>query len=92
MTAEKKLKSSVWIKRAAMLVILIAAVGAAAPFFGSQIKTSDTSRLLTHRVTKGGLAVVVTEQGTLESSSNLEIKCKVKGGSTVLWVIETGTL
>ncbi len=28
----------------------------------------------------------------LESSNNEEIKCYVKGGSTVLWVIETGTI
>ena len=35
--------------------------------------------------------VTVTENGMLESSNNEEIKCFVKGGSTVLWVIETGT-
>ena len=47
----------------------------------------------THRVSRGSLSVTVTEQGTLESSSNIEIKCRVKGvASTVLWVIETGTL
>lgn len=49
------------------------------------------TQLLTHTVTRGDLVVSVVEQGTLESSSNREIKCKVKGGSTVLWVIETGT-
>ncbi len=36
--------------------------------------------------------VTVTENGAVESSNNKEIKCFVKGGSTVLWVIETGTL
>jgi len=46
---------------------------------------------LTHPISRGDLVVSVTEQGTLESSSNREIKCKIKGGSTVLWVIETGT-
>jgi multidrug efflux pump subunit AcrA (membrane-fusion protein) len=34
--------------------------------------------------------VSVTEQGTLESSNNTEIKCKVRGWSTVTWVIEGG--
>ncbi|MEM9643521.1 MAG: efflux RND transporter periplasmic adaptor subunit, partial [Planctomycetota bacterium] len=38
------------------------------------------------------LRVTVTENGMLESSNNKEIKCLVKGGSTVLWVIETGTI
>ena len=40
---------------------------------------------------EGNLSVTVTENGMLESSNNEEIKCMVKGGSTVLWVIETGT-
>lgn len=47
--------------------------------------------LLTHTIARGDLVVSVTEQGTLESSNNREIKCKVKGESTVVWVIETGT-
>lgn len=47
--------------------------------------------MLTHTIQRGDLVVSVVEQGTLESSSNREIKCKVKGGSTVLWVVEAGT-
>ena len=46
---------------------------------------------MTHVVQRGNLSVTVTENGMLESSNNEEIKCMVKGGSTVLWVIETGT-
>jgi len=42
-------------------------------------------------VSKGDLVVSVTEKGKLESSQNVEIKCRVKGGSTVLWVVESGT-
>jgi multidrug resistance efflux pump len=38
------------------------------------------------------LFVTVTEQGTLESSNNTEIKCKVRGFSTVTWVIPGGTV
>jgi multidrug efflux pump subunit AcrA (membrane-fusion protein) len=44
-----------------------------------------------HTITRGDLIVTVTEQGTLESSENTEIKCKVRGQSTVIWVIEGGT-
>jgi multidrug efflux pump subunit AcrA (membrane-fusion protein) len=35
--------------------------------------------------------VSVTEQGNVVSSENTEIKCKVRGQSTVVWVIEGGT-
>ena len=47
--------------------------------------------MLTHTITRDDLLVTVTEQGTLESSDNTEIKCKVRGESTVNWVIEGGT-
>ena len=40
---------------------------------------------------RGDLAVTVVEQGVLESSENTEIKCKVRGDNTVVWVIENGT-
>jgi len=47
---------------------------------------------MTYRVSRGDLNVTVTENGMLESSNYEEIKCMVKGGSTVLWVIETGPI
>ncbi len=50
--------------------------------------TDPASELPTHKVTRGELLVTVTEQGTLESSNNLEIKCKVRGGNTIIWVID----
>ena len=48
--------------------------------------------LLTHEIRRGRLVVSVTEQGTLESSNNTEIKCKVRGFSTVTYVVPTGTV
>jgi multidrug efflux pump subunit AcrA (membrane-fusion protein) len=47
---------------------------------------------LTHTITRGDLLVTVTERGTIESSDNTEIKCKVRGQNTVIWVIESGSL
>ncbi|MEC9091788.1 MAG: efflux RND transporter periplasmic adaptor subunit, partial [Planctomycetota bacterium] len=44
-----------------------------------------------YTVGRGDLRVSVTEQGTLESSDNTEIKCKVRGKNTITWVIEGGT-
>jgi HlyD family secretion protein len=56
------------------------------------VSPGDTGSALTHTVTRGDLVVTVTEQGTLESSNNTEIKCKVRGYSLVSWVIEGGTV
>ena len=46
---------------------------------------------LTHTVRRGDLEVTVREAGILESGENTEIKCKVRGQNTVIWVVEGGT-
>ena len=56
------------------------------------LSTQETGPKLTHTITRGDLLVTVTEQGTLESSNNTEIKCKVRGFSTVTWVIPGGSV
>ncbi len=84
-------RSSQWLKRGAIIIALLAVVAGTAPLLSSALAPQDAVEILTHRVSRGDLDVTVTEDGTLESSSNIEIKCKVKGGSTVIWVIETGT-
>lgn len=81
-----------WIKRTVLGLGIVAVFAAFAPFLSSSLATRDETEALTHTVSRGDLSVVVTENGTLESSNNKEIKCFVKGGSTVLWVIETGTI
>lgn len=53
---------------------------------------TEHGELLTHEIRRGRLVVSVTEQGTLESSNNTEIKCKVRGFSTVTYVVPTGTV
>jgi multidrug efflux pump subunit AcrA (membrane-fusion protein) len=63
---------------------------------GTLIPDTGSSRefgpRLTHAITRGDLLVTVTEQGTLESSNNTEIKCQVRGeNNTIIWVIESGT-
>ena len=81
-----------FVKRFGVIVFFLAAVtgaGALAPRF---MKSSKVVKHLTHTATVGTLSVTVTENGSVESSNNKEIKCLVQGGSTVLWVIETGTL
>lgn len=45
----------------------------------------------TQTITRGDLVVSVTEQGTLESASNTEIKCRVRGSNTITFVIDSGS-
>ena len=51
----------------------------------------DEKAPLTFRLQTGDLRVSVLEQGTLESSNNTEIKCQIRGYSTVTYVIPSGT-
>ena len=78
--------------RVAVVLGVVAVMGAAmgAVFWP---KSSDRTReYLTHTIKRGKLTVSVTEQGTLESSNNTEIKCKVRGFSMVTFVVPTGTV
>jgi HlyD family secretion protein len=54
-------------------------------------KPQETEVGLTYTVTRGELLVTVTEQGALGSSNNTEIKCEVRGSSTVTSVVEGGS-
>jgi multidrug resistance efflux pump len=47
---------------------------------------------LTYEVVRSPLQVLVTEDGNVESASNIEVKCRVAGGSTILWIVEDGKL
>lgn len=69
----------------------MAVVAIAATFIPGAMSPRESGPTLTHTITRTDLVVSVTEQGTLESSNNTEIKCKVRGWSTVTWVIEGGT-
>lgn len=72
-------------------LVVIGIVAAGGALLTRTVTPGHGAAMLTHTVRRGDLVVSVVEQGTLESSSNREIKCKVKGGSTVIWVVETGT-
>ena len=71
----------------AVLTGVIAAIGAVV----SRVMPEPKNAIrLTHQVRRGDLVVTVTEQGTLESSNNVEVRSKVWGWKTVNWVIESG--
>ena len=52
---------------------------------------AEAPKGMTHRVTRGELVVTVVEEGIVESAENIEIKSKVRGRNTVLWIIESGS-
>jgi len=90
----KRRSARKWVWRASIALALVAIVGVSVNLMSSETATSGTSStapILTHTVKRGDLDVTVIEQGVLESSENTEIKCKVRGDNTVVWVIENGT-
>ncbi|TWU40476.1 efflux RND transporter periplasmic adaptor subunit [Novipirellula artificiosorum] len=79
------------LKPLSMIAGLLLIVAATAFFLNRETPQTAADASLTHRITRGDMRVSVTEQGTLESSNNTEIRCKVLGWSTVNWVIDSGT-
>ena len=70
---------------------LLFLVGVAAAAIISESGSTDALKPATHVIQRGELLVTVTEQGTLESSKNTEIKCRVRGDNSIIYVIESGT-
>lgn len=78
-------------KHTLTIVVLLALVGAAAKaMMSNPNETRDLGPVTTHRISRGDLSVTITEQGTLESSNNLEIKNRVRGENTIIQVVESG--
>lgn len=86
--------SGSWIRGMVIFVVVIGVLGGLAygarEYIGS-LQTKNTSSLMTHKVAPGELLVTVTEDGNMESASNVEIKCQVAGGSSILWIVPDGT-
>ncbi len=80
-----------WWKRGLLLVVMATVVTSAAMFIPDASSSRDTGPKLTYTIKRGDILVTVREQGTLESSNNTEIKCNIRGYSTVIWMIEGGT-
>ena len=80
-----------WLKLSVIGLVVLTILGVVFTYFRSGSSAQPLSSKLTHKVARADLQVTVTEEGSLESSSNKEIKCRVRGGSTVLWIIKPGT-
>ena len=78
------------------LLFIPAAILAAAGIAWVSVVPNDSIYSLldsapTHTISRGELIVSVTEQGTLESANNTEVKCRVRGSNTITFVIDSGT-
>jgi HlyD family secretion protein len=80
-----------WPVRSLIVIAIIAVLLSATLLIPDADSSPELGPAMTHTIGRGDLLVTVTEQGTLESSNNTEIKCKVRGDNTIIWVIESGT-
>ena len=71
-------------------LLFVAAISV--PYILLSEKEAVDTDLPTHRIDRRDIVISVTEQGTLESANNTEIKCRVRGDNTITFVIESGTL
>jgi HlyD family secretion protein len=73
---------------------VIAAIGGVTPtaltLLGRGGASQPAASSMTYTVKRGDLLVTVTEDGSLESAENVDIKCEVAGGTTIVWIIEDG--
>ncbi|MCA9264435.1 MAG: HlyD family efflux transporter periplasmic adaptor subunit [Planctomycetales bacterium] len=52
---------------------------------------SEDSVVSTYVVEPTELLITVTEDGNVESALNIDVKCQVAGGSSILWIVPDGT-
>lgn len=81
-----------WWLRGLIAVVVVAGIATAGTFISGATSRDESGPKLTHTIARRDLKVAVTEKGTLESSNNIEVRCKVKGAnSTIVSIIENGT-
>ncbi|KAA5538774.1 HlyD family efflux transporter periplasmic adaptor subunit [Roseiconus nitratireducens] len=79
---------------ACLLVVgVLGAIGYA--YFLDKREGVDTSNLIVQPISRGSFDHIVLEQGEIDSSSNIEVECKVQSrgtsGVSILWVVDEGT-
>ena len=78
-----------------LVLVLIAGGSALVWYYYRQGEDDGSERVLMATVTRGPFDQIVLEQGVVESSSNVDIKCEVKSGGSntieIIWVIDEGT-
>jgi HlyD family secretion protein len=74
------------------VVAVVLVLGVAAAVKSDFLTPATTEgKALTEVIHKSDLIVSIAEDGNVESAHNVDIKCEVKGGSAILWLIKDGT-
>jgi len=77
-----------------LLIVATGVYGIAWPWFRRD-RVENASGIVLRPVFRGPYERVVLEQGLVESSTSVEIRCEVKsqtaGGTEILWVVDEGT-
>lgn len=77
-----------------LLLLMLAAILAiglfAVPKLTASMSKPEAANYLTHEVQNDDLLITVTEEGNVESAQNVEVKCQVAGGSSILWIVDDG--
>jgi HlyD family secretion protein len=55
-------------------------------------RLNELAGATTQRVTRGPLIITVTEDGSLESSANVDVSCELAGGGTIIWIVRDGSM
>ncbi|MFP6588846.1 MAG: hypothetical protein VB814_14435, partial [Pirellulaceae bacterium] len=76
-----------------LLVVVCAAVGGTAYTQGyfTPAEEDPFAHALTYKVIRSDMVINVSELGSLESSNNTKIVCRVRGQNTITSVVESGT-
>jgi HlyD family secretion protein len=79
-----------WLFLLGVIAAAVALTPAAIATIGRRLHPEAVTSGTTHTVKRGDLLITVTEDGSLESAENLDIKCEVQGSTTIVWIIEDG--
>jgi HlyD family secretion protein len=84
--------SGLWIFSGLMIVGILGAVLIFNPELYGWTSSEETTGGLTHTVKQGGFMITIKEDGNVESAQNVEVKCQIAGGTTILWIVEDGKI
>ncbi len=75
----------------AVIAVVVIGVLATSGYFRGPAAEEGLSTAVRTAV-RGDLLVTVMEDGNLESASNVDVKCQVAGGTSILWIVEDGAV
>ena len=88
---KKRKKLPRWLTMSVTTAVILGLGVAAVSSSGLLTPAATGQQMLTEKVHRADLVVSIAEDGNVESAHNVDIKCEVKGGSTILWIVKDGT-